>query len=129
MAPCAGTDLSVHVPPSGPGEPPHGAQLLRAERDGEQLYLIDTDGSRWRVHDVAFGPPLAAPFKRRRLALGDPRATYRWFVAPDGLQRCYQWPQGSPANRSLKAATLAQQLRASEYGGRMTPAPPVSDPR
>ena len=47
------------------------------------VYFDDGDGGRWRVYDVAFGPPLAPLGKRAPLPPGDPRARFRVFVPPD----------------------------------------------
>jgi len=40
------------------------------ERDDECVYFVDCDGVRYRVHDVAFGPPLIAPGEKRKVPLG-----------------------------------------------------------
>ena len=55
----------------------------------ERLRFTAADGVTYRVHDVAFGPPHARPFQRRRLEPADPRANYRWFVTADGVQRLH----------------------------------------
>jgi hypothetical protein len=52
-----------------------------------ELYLVNADAQRWRVHDVAFGRPPAAPHYTKVLPLGDPRATTRIFVHQDGTKR------------------------------------------
>ena len=52
------------------------------EHIGGSLYLIDSDGTKWRVHDVHF-----TGGKRRRVSLGSTRANHRYFVAVDGTKR------------------------------------------
>ena len=50
----------------------------------------------------------AAPFKRRRVKLGDPRVSDRYFVSEDGEQRCFQF--GRDDARDLLLETLERQL-------------------
>jgi hypothetical protein len=76
-----------------------------------RLYYVDHRNTRWRVHDVAFGPPLAPRFKRRRLTLGDERASDRYFVTQEGERRCYHFSRDDA--RDLLAETLERQLNAA----------------
>jgi len=93
---------------AGMGMPRRPVVELKGEG---QLYLVDSRNTQWRVHDVAFGPPLAARFKRKRLKLSDERATDRWFVSEDGDQRCYHFVRDD--QRDLLVETLDRQLRAA----------------
>lgn len=76
------------------------------------MYLdVAEDGAaavRWRVYWVHFGPPLALPHKRVRLAPGDRRANYVWFVGADGAERCARIEPG--ADRAVTAEALAGYL-------------------
>jgi len=47
------------------------------EHAGQQAYLINRDGTRYRVYDVPFGPPLSAPHKRGVLPLESLAANHR----------------------------------------------------
>lgn len=82
----------------------------------DPFYFIAEDGVRWRVHDTAFGPPLAERHRHRRLPLGDRRAIYRVFVAADGQRRAYAFPRNAPPeDRTLDAERLAQQFAQSGW--------------
>ena len=47
------------------------------ERVGDAAYFVDDDGVRYRIHAVAFGPPLAAPRKARSMPLESVDANLR----------------------------------------------------
>ena len=80
--------------------------------DGRVYYVYHRNG-RWRVYDVAFGPPHAQPHKRRAFRPPDDRGTYRYFVSESGERRCYRF---APADgRELTPERLGAQLRAAEY--------------
>ena len=95
-----------------------------------RLYFVDHRNDRWRVHDVAYGPPHAAPFKRRIVPLGDHRASSRYFVGEGGEQRSYKFDRDEP--RGLTVDVLAAQLRKAAWPARgrfdgarhYTPGPP-----
>lgn len=78
-----------------------------------ELYFTDEQRQRWRVYDVAFGPPLAAPHKSKVLELMDPRASYRIFVPKEGRKRSYRFRTGE--SRAITTERLAQQLASAEY--------------
>src|SRR5581483_5332918 len=73
-----------------------------------RLYFNDSRNTRWRIYDIAYGPPLAAPFKRRRLKLGDERATDRCFVSENGDQRRYHFTRDD--SHDLLVESLGRQL-------------------
>jgi hypothetical protein len=93
------------------------APPAHVDRRGEALYVTDGAGVRWRVHDVAFGPPDAAPGRRRRVPLGSSRATYRWFVSAEGAERCHRFERGE--SRELTSEKVARQLAAAGFTGRI----------
>lgn len=94
----------------------------RVVHEAERVYLDDAAGVRWRVHWVHFGPPLAAPHKRRRLTPGDRRANYLWFVDADGGERCA--PLARDADRAITAAVLAGYLARAGVPARPWQPPP-----
>lgn len=81
-----------------------------------ELYFTDDQGGRWRVHDVAYGPPLAQPFKYKQLLLGDTRARYRLFVPEDrdAMRRSFDF-NGAAATRGLTLDVIAAQFAKSAY--------------
>lgn len=81
-----------------------------------ECYFTDDQGARWRVYDVAFGPPFAAPHKRKVLALGDTRARYRLFVPPDPepMLRIHDFGKTGAGNRCLTVEMLATQLATAQ---------------
>ena len=85
-------------------------QLVRAHdaNEGDRVYLDDAHGVRWRVHWVRYGPPLAAPFKHKRLAVGDRRANYLYFVRADGETRVHALTRES--DWAIAADVLADYL-------------------
>jgi hypothetical protein len=99
-----------------------GAPPVRLDYQGEALYVTDGAGVRWRVHDVAFGPPDAAPGRRRRVPLGSVRATYRWFVNAEGVERCYRFELGTTIVSFSRAKTgrLNTVSKPKTGGGRET---------
>ena len=82
----------------------------------QRVYFIDGRNTRWRVHDVAFGPPLAARFKRKRFQPGDTRATDRYFLSEDGEQRCFHFERAEA--RGVTVELLEQQLRSAGFPAR-----------
>lgn len=93
-----------------------------------ELYFTDVGGSRWRVHDVAFGPPLAKPFKYAQLPLGDARARYRLFVPADrdAPRRSFDFKAGG--SRALTLDVVAGQFAKSAYVPRARQQPPATPP-
>ena len=87
--------------------------MARIDEDGDRVYFTDSDGARWRVYDVAFGPPLCPPLRRRAFRPPDARANYRYFVRHDGLERCHRFADGEP--RELTAELVAEQLAAAAH--------------
>lgn len=81
-----------------------------------EVYVRDESGVRYRVHDVAFGPPLASLGRRKRLPLGDPRARYRLFVPadPDPMLRVHDFAKDG-TDRGLSVEVLSAQLRRAGY--------------
>ena len=79
-----------------------------------RVYFHDADGNPWRIHDRAFGPPYAQPYKARTFRhVGDPRAAYRWFVRPRGSARLYKF---APRDHHLAdLASLERQFRCAQY--------------
>ena len=77
------------------------------------VYFTGEEGATWRVHDVAFGPPLSAPGERRAFRPPARQANYRWFVPREGYTRCYKFAPGEA--RELTPAVLARQLERAEY--------------
>jgi hypothetical protein len=97
-------------------------RLVRADRPGgAAVYLEDAAGVRWRVHWVRYGPPLAAPFKHRRLAVGDRRANYLYFVRADRHVRLHRVDRES--DWTITADVLAGYLARAGV-----PAPPWQTP-
>lgn len=95
-----------------------------------ELYFVDDQGARWRVYDVAFGPPLAAPHKRKVLALGDTRARYRLFVPPDPapMLRVHDFGKNGAGDRSLTLDVLAAQLATAQVSPKKRTAPARTPP-
>lgn len=60
-------------------------------RIADSAYFVDGEGVRDRIHDVAFGPPLAAPEKRRTMPLESFDANHRYFVSAGGVARAYHF--------------------------------------
>jgi hypothetical protein len=61
------------------------AQQVHLERSGDHDYFTDRDRVRWRVYEVGFGPPHAAPGKVCTYLLKSARANERYFVIADQL--------------------------------------------
>lgn len=93
----------------------------RVERGDGRVRFHDADGGAWTVYDCTFsgGRP-------RRVAHEDPRAVYRYFVAPDGTRRLATLKPGG--DRRLVAALLAVQLRGAGYAPRERYEPPSDAP-
>lgn len=83
------------------------------ERIGNVAYYTSDDGERFRVHDVAFGPPLSRPHHRRVVPLEDPRANHRYFVPEFGVARVYRFTKDEL--RAVTAERLAVQLRGAGF--------------
>jgi len=80
---------------------------------GDHAYLVDGDGARYRVHDVAFGPPFAAPGKRRTMPLESHDANHRYFVSAGGVARAYHFTKKE--DRRLSVEKLTQQLSGAGF--------------
>lgn len=80
---------------------------------GPAVSSIDPEGTRWHVHDVAFGPPLAAPGRKRVVSLESPEANHRYFVSADGIARASHFTRKKP--RSLSADVLEQQFNGAGF--------------
>ena len=78
-----------------------------------RVYLIDDRNNKWRVYDVCYGPPLAAPFHFKAFCPPHATANNRYFVAPGGKYRSYRFK--SDSSRDLTAETLNAQLRESGF--------------
>lgn len=89
------------------------------------VYFADADGVEWRVHDCAFGPPLARPHHRRAVPIGDARANSRYFVSIDGVVRCM--PLKPKESRATDDETLVRQFAASGFVAQSPSASPPSD--
>jgi hypothetical protein len=96
------------------------------ERDGEIAYFIDGEGMRYRVYDVAFGPPHAKPHKRRVLPLESPTANHRYFVTAGGIVRAYRFTKGE--GRLLDSERLTQQLNGAGFAALTPPDPRARKP-
>ena len=70
--------------------------MARIDDDGERVYFTDTEGARWRVYDVAFGPPLCQPILPSAIRPPDARAALRYFVTQYGLELCHRFTDGEP---------------------------------
>ena len=89
----------------------------RASGDGgDKLYFIDRTGERWRVYDVAFGPPLLPPGRLRGFPPPDRRASSRYFVHRDGTRRAHRFERGE--DRAPTSEHLARQLAGAGYVAR-----------
>lgn len=86
----------------------------RIEYRGEALYLTDPQGQRWRVHDTRY-----TQGKPHRLALGDPCANTRYFVAQTGERRAYTFTRGDRRDQEL--STLSEHFRNAGYLGKLPP--------
>jgi hypothetical protein len=78
------------------------------------LYF-DVDGTRYRVHDACFGPPLAAPGRFKVVPLESPQANTRYFVDVFEVVRAYSFRRTE--SRAITEAALIQQLHASGFTG------------
>ncbi len=88
---------------------------------GLRIYFTDATGAEYRVHDVVFGVPPAAPHRRRLVPTGSQGATHRAFTAADGAVRLYAF--GPRDRRAIEAELLDAQLRRAEFvGDRFEPA-------
>lgn len=84
------------------------------ERPSNDLaYFVDSAGVRWRLHDCAFGPPLAKPHHRKRLPLEAPGTNTRYFVSANGDERAYTLARGE--TRRLTPDDCARQFAESGY--------------
>jgi hypothetical protein len=78
-----------------------------------RVYLIDNRNNKWRVYDIGYGPPHAAPFHFKTFRPPHAEANNRYFVAPGGKYRSYRFTRESP--RDISAETLNAQLRESGF--------------
>ena len=94
-----------------------------------EVYVRDEAGVRYRVHDAAFGPPLAAAGRRKLLALGDLRARYRLFVQadPEPMMRVYDF-KARGGDRGISVAILDAQFCVSGYAPKRSERPPPALP-
>lgn len=100
--------------------------VLRIERQGEKVYYVDADGSRWRVHDCCFGPPLAPPGYRIRLSLEAPGTNTRYFVNAATERRAYTFKRWE--SRRLTVDDRARQFAKSGYCWKGPHNPPLIHP-
>jgi hypothetical protein len=70
-----------------------------------RVYLDADDSRRYRVHDVAFGPPECPPHQRRVFRPPSPRATSRYFVAADRTHRVYVFERARRASSTARASS------------------------
>jgi hypothetical protein len=84
------------------------------ERADEALYLTE-GGTRYRVHDACFGPPLAQPGRYKVVPLGSPQANTRYFVDAIKVVRAYPFKRNE--SRTITEAALLQQLHGSGFVG------------
>lgn len=83
------------------------------ERIDDCVDFVGSDGVRYRIHDVAFGPPLAAPGKRRTMPLESFDANRRYFITAGGVARAYHFSKKE--NRALSVENLQQQLNGAGF--------------
>lgn len=81
------------------------------DRRGDALYLVERDGTTWRVHDAKF-----TGGKAHRLPLGSPTANTRYFVAADGTQRAYTF--GRDCWRATTLDVLLEHLSGAGFCSR-----------
>ncbi len=81
------------------------------DRRGDALYLVEQDGTTWRVHDAKFTGGRA-----HRLPLGSPTANTRYFVAADGTQRAYTF--GRDRRRETTLEVLLEHLSGAGFCSR-----------
>jgi hypothetical protein len=81
--------------------------------DDPLLYYSDSDGTRWRVYDACYGPPLAPAHVRRIVPISDPRANTCYFVSAGGVVRCAPLKRGEA--RATDDATLARHFSAAGF--------------
>jgi len=87
---------------------------------GLRIYFTDATGAEFRVHDVVFGVPPAAPHRRRVVPTGSQGATHRAFTTADGAVRLYAF--GPRDRRAIEPELLDAQLKRAEFvGGRFEP--------
>jgi len=79
----------------------------------DRLYLIDDRNNKWRVYDICYGPPRAAPHHFKVFKPPFAEANNRYFVAPGGKYRSYGFTRES--KRDVTAETLNDQLRESGF--------------
>jgi len=92
----------------------------------DRAYFVDADGVRWRVHDRAFGPPLAKPGQRKRLPLEAPGMNTRYFVNAAGDRRAYTLRRDE--SRRLTVDDCARQFAESGYCWQRPPFSPPTRP-
>ena len=80
-------------------------------RRADALYLVDREGTVWRVHDARF-----TGGKTHRLPLGSSTANSRYFVAADGTQRAYRF--GRDLRRETTLEVLLEHLGGAGFCSR-----------
>jgi hypothetical protein len=78
-----------------------------------RVYLIDDRNNKWRVYDICFGPPHAAPHHFKAFRPPHAEANNRYFVTPGGKYRSYRFSR--ELGRDIDAETLNVQLRESGF--------------
>lgn len=81
--------------------------------DDSRVYLIDDRNNKWRVYDICYGPPHAAPFRFKAFQPPYAQATNRYFVTPGGKYRSYRFTRES--HRDISAETLNAQVREAAF--------------
>lgn len=83
------------------------------EREDEAAYFVDSEGELYRIHDVAFGPPLAAPGRKRVMPRESPDANPRYFISANGVARAYRFTRKE--DRTLSVERLQKQLNGAGF--------------
>jgi hypothetical protein len=79
----------------------------------DHAYFVDGDATRHRAHVVAFGPPLAAPGKKRTMPLESVEANHRHFVSEGDVAPAYHFTKQE--NRRLSVEKLEQQFHGAGF--------------
>ena len=109
-------------------ETPHPDTMPRLELwlDG-RCYFVGEGRRRYRVYDIAYGPPECAPGTKRVVPHESPKAKYRWFTRADGEERSCQFERGD--DRQLTPERVARQLANAGYPATQRFDPATRDPR
>jgi hypothetical protein len=78
-----------------------------------RVYFTDAAGQKYRVYDVAYGPPEAAPWQHKAHRPPYAGANYRFFVTVEGTRRSYRFARGE--TRLLTIDHLERQLNGAGY--------------